>query len=212
MTIRGAFWPMGGGGSKEPFEQGKVIVSQSGGQVITDVFLPVGVYLLELVGAGGGQGGFATNSGVAFNSGGAGSGAAVVGEMVVTADTWFQWYSGTVGATNRGYVGSGKPGGDSWIRERDNIGCYYACRSTNTGSGGWSGHGTGGTLENAGGFWAKWVPRGATFYSNGLDGEGGSKVGRWGNGGASVYQGFGKGAGPDNGTSGLVRITYLRLE
>ncbi len=51
---------------------------------------------------------------------------------------------------------------------------------------------------------------GQPFYSNGLDGEGGSKVGRWGNGGASVYQGFGKGAGPDNGTNGLVRITYLR--
>lgn len=193
------------------YNPSSIIYNRVGGGVVESVTLLPGRYKLEMVGAGGGQGGFATNSGVAFNSGGAGSGAAVVGEMVVNTTTVFEVTAGNVGSTNRGYVGTGNDGGSSFIREKDNPGIYYTCNSAGTGSGGWSGHGTGGYLQEDGGFWAKWVPNGATFYSNGLEGEGGSRVGRWGNGGASVYQGFGAGAGPanNNGTAGMVKITYV---
>ncbi len=196
----------------DPYEPGSIIYEKHGGNVVEDIILPPGTYKLEMVGGGGGQGGFATASGYGFNSGGAGSGAAVVGEIVIVKETAFQVYAGNVGSTNRGYVGTGGDGGSSFIREKDNPGIYYTCNSTGTGSGGWDGHGTGGYLQEDGGFWAKWVPNGATFYSNGNAGEGGSKLLHWGAGGASVYQGYGKGAGPetDNGTSGLVRITYLR--
>lgn len=193
------------------FTPGQVVIEKVSSAAIKSINLLRGRYRVELVGGGGGQGGFATNNGVAFNSGGGGSGSAFVGIMNVTAESqMFDIYAGHVGSTNRGYVGSGGDGTNSWISEQGNLDIRLYCNSAGTGSGGWSGHGTGGTIVNNGSFKEKYFTS-VEFQSNGNAGEDGSKVGRWGHGGKSVYQGFGTGAGDDtgDGTAGLVRITYL---
>lgn len=189
----------------------QVVYFKQGGNTVEQFLATPGRYRVELTGGGGGQGGFATKSGVAFGSGGGGSGAAIQFIMKVNEDTMMEVYSGNVGSTNRGYVGSGGDGGDSFIREKNNPACYYACRSAGTGSGGWDGHGNGGYLQEGEGFAGKWFLGGAVFYSNGNAGTAGGVVGGWGTGGASVYGGHGAGAGgaQGNGTSGVVKVTYL---
>lgn len=193
------------------FTPGSVVYEKYGGNAAEDVFLLPGSYKMEIVGGGGGQGGFATNSGVAFGAGGGGSGAAVSAVMTVSEEAVFQVCSGNVGSTNRGYVGSGEDGGDSWIREKNNTAVFVACRSSGTGSGGWSGHGNGGTVEDQG-FLTKYSPGAQVLLrQNGNAGTAGGVVGGWGTGGASVYQGHGAGSGGDkgDGSSGMVRITFL---
>lgn len=193
------------------FFPGNVVIERVASSSIYSINLIRGKYKIELVGGGGGQGGFATNSGVGFNSGGAGSGSAFVGTLNVTeASQIFDIYAGHVGSTNRGFVGVGGDGTNSWISEHNNLSVRLYCNSAGTGSGGWSSNGIGGTIVDNGSFVSKYITE-TTLRQNGNAGEGGSLVGRWGKGGNSVYQGYGRGAGPENnnGTAGLVRITYL---
>lgn len=186
------------------------VFEKVGGQVIDTLVLHKGKYKVEMVGAGGGQGGFATNSGIGFGSGGGGSGAAIVFNMKISQTTSFDTYVGNVGSTNRGYLGTGGNGGDSWLRFAGQEGNYIACRGAGTGSGGWSGHGNGGTIQEGSNFLTN-VNAQTTLRTNGNRGTDGGVVGGWGTGGNSVYQGYGKGAGGANGdgSSGFIRITYL---
>ena len=72
MTIKAAFWPMGGKSNKEPFERDKVLY-QIEDTERTDV-LPPGVYYLALNGPGGTGGSWYAAGGVwAFTSGGGGA-------------------------------------------------------------------------------------------------------------------------------------------
>ena len=192
------------------FTPGSIIVEEVNSSAVKSILLMPGIYKVELVGAGGGQGGFATASGIGFGSGGGGSGAAFVANMTVATEAIFDYYAGNVGSTNRGYVGTGGDGSNSWISEHNNLNIRYYCNSAGTGSGGWDSHGNGGTLVNQGGFQEKYFSN-ITVASNGNRGTDGGVAGGWGTGGASVYQGFGAGAGGDqgDGSHGLVRITYL---
>ena len=210
MTIPCSLDPLGSA-EQNPFKKGQIIVSASASAAITSIVLHRGLYKIELVGGGGGQGGFATASGYAFGSGGGGSGSCFVGTLrVKDLRQTFDYYAGHVGSTNRGYVGVGTDGTNSWISEQGNLNVRLYCNSAGTGSKGWDGYGTGGTIVDAGSFVSKYITN-TEVRHNGLNGTAGGVVGNFGTGGASLLLGYGRGAGPkgNDGTAGFVRISYL---
>ena len=193
------------------YNPGTVLYERYGGNLTEGLTLQPGTYRIEMVGGGGGQGGFATNSGVAFGSGGGGSGAAIVFTAKITSATYIEVRSGSVGSTSHGYLGTGGAGGDSYVRLGANGNPFVRCNSSMTGSGGWSGHGTGGIVDYGDGDIMSALNAQITFQSNGNAGSGGGVVGGWGTGGASVYYGQGRGTGPGttDGTPGMIKVTYL---
>lgn len=206
---------IGGGGEKNPYSPNQVVFYKSSSTAIESITLYKGRYKVELVGGGGGQSGGVTSYLVA---GGAGSGSAFVGTLKVDKETIFDVYSGNLGSSNRTIGGSGGYGADgtnSWISEHGNLNIRIYCNSAGTGTGSASTGssqkiGSGGTIVDLGNFVSKWMIE-TTLRVNGKPGTRGQYVTTFGTGGASVYQGFGRGAGPqnNNGTAGLVRITYL---
>lgn len=193
------------------YNPGTVLYEKYGGNLTKGLTLQPGTYRIEMVGGGGGQGGFATNSGVAFGSGGGGSGAAIVFTAKITSATYIEVRSGSVGSTSHGYLGTGGAGGDSYVRLGANGNPFVRCNSSMTGSGGWSNHGTGGIVDYGDGDIMSALNAQITFQSNGKAGSGGGVVGGWGTGGASVYYGQGRGTGPGttDGTPGIIKVTYL---
>lgn len=193
------------------YNPGTVLYERYGGNLTEGLTLQPGTYRIEMVGGGGGQGGFATNSGVAFGSGGGGSGAAIVFTAKITSATYIEVRSGSVGSTSHGYLGTGGAGGDSYVRLGANGNPFVRCNSSMTGSGGWSGHGSGGIVDYGDGDIMSALNAQITFQSNGNAGSGGGVVGGWGTGGASVYYGQGRGTGPGttDGTPGMIKVTYL---
>jgi hypothetical protein len=193
------------------YNPGTVLYERYGGNLTEGLTLQPGTYRIEMVGGGGGQGGFATNSGVAFGSGGGGSGAAIVFTAKITSATYIEVRSGSVGRTSHGYLGTGGAGGDSYVRLGANGNPFVRCNSSMTGSGGWSGHGSGGIVDYGDGDIMSALNAQITFQSNGNAGSGGGVAGGWGTGGASVYYGQGRGTGPGttDGTPGMIKVTYL---
>ncbi len=91
MSIKAAFWPMSGGAVREPFDPNQVLIERTGAFTYS-ALLPAGIY--DLIIAGGGGNGLASNvMGVMFYNKG-GSGAAWEGQFYNPVEQQITLYAG----------------------------------------------------------------------------------------------------------------------
>ena len=93
MTIKAAFWPMGGGAVREPFDPNQVLIEKTGPNTYSGI-LPAGIYDLIIAG-GGGEGRSWNFGGVIFHNAG-GSGAAWEGQFYNPTEQQITLYAGNV--------------------------------------------------------------------------------------------------------------------
>lgn len=190
--------------TNSPFISNQIVLEKNGG--VTDwqsITLYRGVYKLELVGAGGGAGGWAYNK-YAWGGGCGGSGSAFVGEIYLSEKKELKYISANGGSSNGDYCGTGQPGGFA--------GLALGEKSIIAGGGrdvaAWSTNGLGGTITNNNFDLITKI----ISYLQGLDGSGAGGLWASGTGGISVYNGYGSGGGHTfSGGNSFIRITYLRL-
>ncbi|MDD4556506.1 MAG: hypothetical protein PHE89_04170 [Alphaproteobacteria bacterium] len=160
--------------------------------------LRTGIYKLEIVGAGGGGGGVWSKNAAYFPGGG--SGAAFVGEIMLT-EGQYKVRVGTKGSVG-GVNYNGSAGSSSYLKSGSNT----IAEAGGGGNGIFAGGaGAGGTITTNNSFIVT-----TNLRTNGKSGDG-SHLWSPVPGGASVYGGFGFG-GTSTGAAddGFIRLTYLR--
>lgn len=201
MSIKAAFWPMGGQ-LKDPYEPGQVIFELSNGQnADIDAALEEGVFKLELVGGGSqNNGAYIASGGVIFYGAG-GGGAAFVGEIFLTKGN-YKYGSGPVVADT---AAVGTAGSSSWFVTPERVG--FEAQGGRGGS----------YMQQSGNEGGEIYVNEAWIVSQSIRSKGnvggGAMTGS--DGGASLYMGYGKGAdnkwnGGTYATAGFIRLTYLR--
>ena len=186
-------------GGSSPYTPGQVLLNLTSGSKTVEV-LDNGIYELRLVGGGGGA------SIVTSLGGSGGSGSAFVGQIRLTKGT-YSASAGALGASQSGTnTGRAGTGGNS------NFGSAYAYGAT---GGYYSGGGVGGSAPSI-----PYTIISSSVNTAGANGTSGNilQIVR-ANGGASKYDGYGKGTGIyrtstmklafDYGTSGLVYLAYV---
>lgn len=209
MTIRGAFWPMGGKREICPYTANQKLLdirpsstSAVSGRI---EILADGRFKLELEAAGGAGSGWQDENIWA----GGGSAAAIVVEVILTAGKYNYSVPGKTKAS--GFWTSGGSGGTAYFKSSN----ASAVNFTVTG-----GKSTYGSTNNAGGTVSSFTGavKKTVLKKNGNAAEGWTNVpGGRNPGGASVYSvdgiKFGAGGGSDQaGNQGFLRLTFLSEE
>lgn len=186
MTIRGAFWPIGGKTVTDPYDPGTVLVNETRGANSYSGILPMGVYKLLLTG-GGGKGEVLFTVAGFMNIGG-GSGATWEGEFYNPADQTITLYAGA-GAQ------------DSYL----DLG---GVRMITAGQGGrYSG-------DNAGVAGVIWVNDSfqTVSASNVRNGNPGKRTDAYAGGDSVSSKGWGRGGSSSEGEAGGMLLQYMRIE